>query len=91
MSQSDTDRHADHAADHHAAAAVVAHHTQLADTLAAHTAALRVAAVGGDQALAWRRRDALVAWLHAELLPHAHAEEAALYPSAGRSPPSSPT
>lgn len=78
MSQSEADRRA--------AAAVVEHHTQLADTLATHTGRLRDAATGDDAAQAWRRRDALMAWLHAELLPHAHAEEATLYPAAAGQP-----
>jgi uncharacterized protein (DUF2249 family) len=78
MSQSDADRHADH----HAAAAVIAHHTQLAADLARHAAALRAAAGPLPQASWPQQRQALLGWLRTELLPHAAAEEAALYPAA---------
>lgn len=74
------------AADHRAAAAVVQHHTQLAAALAAHVAELLRAAEFGSLRQAWQRRDALAAWLHDELLPHAQAEEAALYPAAADQP-----
>lgn len=100
MSQPDAehtaDRHvsADHpataghpaTADHRAAAAVVEHHAHLADELAAHTGRLRAAATGADPELAWRARDTLLAWLRTELLPHAAAEEAAMYPAAAAQP-----
>ncbi|MEV0130993.1 DUF2249 domain-containing protein [Dactylosporangium sp. NPDC050688] len=81
MSQSETD--------HAAAAAVVAHHAQLADDLTRHVTALRDAANRAasldDQP--WRReRQALTQWLHTELVPHAAAEEAALYPVAAAQP-----
>lgn len=68
-------------ADHAAADAVVAHHTELTASLTRHVAALRAAARAGDQQ--WRqRRQELVSWLRTELLPHAAAEEQALYPPA---------
>jgi uncharacterized protein (DUF2249 family) len=86
MSQSEPDRHA--------AAAVVAHHTQLAADLARHAALLRDDAtvaeeVGAGQAPGpqWRDdRAALVGWLREELLPHAAAEEGTLYPAAAAQP-----
>lgn len=78
MSQSEADRHA--------AGNVVDHHTQLAATLADHVARLRGAATGDDLQNLWRERQALVDWLHAELVPHAAAEEAALYPAAAAQP-----
>ncbi|MFG3700761.1 DUF2249 domain-containing protein [Micromonospora sp. NPDC047620] len=69
-------------ADRQAAEAVVRHHAALATTLDTLTNHLVEAAGCGDDAEAMRARDELVRWLHAELLPHAHAEEAALYPAA---------
>jgi uncharacterized protein (DUF2249 family) len=82
MSQSEADRDA--------AAAVVAHHTQLAANLTRHVTVLRDAA-GGDAGLetgpVWRReRQMLLDWLRTELVPHAIAEEAALYPAAAEQP-----
>ncbi|MET7396263.1 DUF2249 domain-containing protein [Dactylosporangium sp. NPDC005572] len=74
MSQPDADRRA--------ATAVIAHHTQLAADLARHTAALRDAARQGTPALWPQRRAGLLGWLRTELLPHAAAEETALYPAA---------
>ena len=78
MSQSEADRHA--------ADAIVDHHARLADALTAHAGLIRDSANGEDETQLWQRRDALLAWLHAELLPHAHAEEAALYPAAANQP-----
>jgi uncharacterized protein (DUF2249 family) len=79
MSQSDT-------ADRRAAAAVVEHHRQLADQLTAHTGRLRAAATGDRPRLVWPARDALLGWLRTDLLPHASAEEAVLYPAAAAEP-----
>lgn len=80
MSQSDP------AADQRAAEAVVRHHTELAATLDRHVTELRQAAEFGTLREAWQRRDELTGWLDAELLPHARAEEAALYPAAAAQP-----
>lgn len=78
MSQSDADRRA--------AAAVVAHHGQLAADLDRHVAALRDAA-GEPAGSVWRRqRQDLATWLREELVPHAAAEEAGLYPAAAELP-----
>lgn len=77
MSQSDP------AADRRAAQAVVRHHAELAATLDSHTGRLLGAADRGDEAETLRRRDEMVRWLHDELLPHAKAEEATMYPAAG--------
>jgi uncharacterized protein (DUF2249 family) len=69
-------------ADRQAAAAVIAHHTQLAADLTQHAAALRTAA-GQEPPASWvQHRQVLLGWLRTELLPHAAAEEAALYPAA---------
>jgi uncharacterized protein (DUF2249 family) len=73
-------------ADHRAAQAVVGHHAELAAALDGHVSALIEAASIGSSRLTWQRRDQLVAWLRAELLPHAAAEEAGLYPAAAAQP-----
>lgn len=73
-------------ADQRAAEAVVQHHAQLADALNGHTARLLDAAERGDLPQVWRHRDDLTTWLHTELLPHAYAEEGALYPAAAAQP-----
>jgi uncharacterized protein (DUF2249 family) len=68
-------------ADHSAADAVVAHHSELSAVLTRHVASLRAAARAGSNT--WREhRDSLVTWLRTELLPHAAAEEGVLYPPA---------
>ncbi|MGZ4551965.1 MAG: DUF2249 domain-containing protein [Mycobacteriaceae bacterium] len=57
-------------------AAIVSHHAQLAGQLEALTAAVLTAVRGDEYTLA---RDALVTWYRTELMPHAEAEERALY------------
>ncbi|GAB2957956.1 hypothetical protein GCM10027280_53400 [Micromonospora polyrhachis] len=74
----------DLAADRRAAQAVVQHHSELAAALNSHTSRLLDAAAHGDESQALRHRDELVRWLHDELLPHAAAEEAAMYPLAAK-------
>lgn len=75
------------AADERAARAVVHHHSELATTLTGHVAQLIDAVDAGVDRQAWvARRDAFVTWLRAELLPHAYAEEATLYPAASELP-----
>jgi uncharacterized protein (DUF2249 family) len=69
-------------ADSRAAAAVVEHHAELAGGLAARTEALLVAAGRPDRAGSRSAADELVAWAERELVPHALAEEQALYPAA---------
>lgn len=67
------------------AAAVVAveqHHAELAGALAVHVQRLLTEASQGDAEAAWRSREQLVTWCRSELLPHASAEEQALYPAA---------
>ena len=79
MSQSERDQDA--------AAAVIGHHTQLASELAHHATRLRDAAAGHGSESDWQRYQAeLQGWLHSELLPHAEAEEGALYPAAAAQP-----
>jgi uncharacterized protein (DUF2249 family) len=70
-------------ADHAAADTVVAHHTELTAGLTHRVAALRAAARAGADPQWREHRQTLLAWLRTELLPHAVAEEGALYPPAG--------
>lgn len=66
-------------ADAAAVEAVRSHHAELAGGLTTRVAALLGAARAGRDAAP--ARDDLVAWAHTELLPHARAEEAVLYPA----------
>lgn len=70
--------------DRAAAEAVVRHHTELAESLDRHTAALLDAVERGTPEQAARIE--LSTWLREELLPHARAEEQALYPAAAADP-----
>jgi len=70
--------------DRAAAEAVLRHHEQLDAALTALVAELIEAAEIGDLRRTRDVRDALLGWVHAELLPHAYAEEEALYPVAAR-------
>ena len=63
--------------------AVVTHHAAMAGALAAHADRLLVAHGNEEAADA---RDELVHWAVTELLPHARAEERALYPLAAQLP-----
>jgi uncharacterized protein (DUF2249 family) len=69
-------------ADAHAAEAVKQHHAALARALNLRTEALFRAAAGRDPAAAEHARRDLVDWCEHELVPHALAEEQALYPAA---------
>lgn len=69
-------------ADATAAAAIEQHHAELAGTLAARVEAVLTAATQGDGGATLTARQALVTWAREELLPHAAAEEQALYPAA---------
>lgn len=69
-------------ADADAVTAVEQHHAQLAGALAAHVERLVRAASRGDAHRAESARVALAAWCHHELVPHAAAEEQAMYPPA---------
>lgn len=67
------------AAESDALEAIERHHAELVGGLAARTAGL-LAAVRGN---GWQQdRDVLVEWCQAELVPHADAEDAVLYPAA---------
>lgn len=69
-------------ADSAAVEAVRQHHAELAGALAAHTEALLSAAAQGDASAAGSARHTLVSWCQRDLLPHALAEEQAMYPLA---------
>jgi uncharacterized protein (DUF2249 family) len=70
------------AADARAVEAVKDHHAQLAGALAVQVEALLDAAARGDLAGAGAASEGLVRWCDAELVPHALAEEQAMYPYA---------
>ncbi len=69
-------------ADARAAEAVEQHHAQMAGELALRVNALVAAASARDEVRAGAERDALVGWATHELVPHALAEEKAMYPAA---------
>ena len=73
-------------ADQRAAEAVVAHHTELSDTLARHLTRVLAAAERNDGSQLRDHRDELVERLRRELLPHAKAEEMILYAAAAEVP-----
>jgi uncharacterized protein (DUF2249 family)/hemerythrin-like domain-containing protein len=62
--------------------AVEAHHAQMSGALAVQTDALVSAVAGSDLTAAQRARTTLIDWCRQELLPHATAEEQAMYPAA---------
>lgn len=70
------------AADAQAVEAVRSHHAQLAGALAVQVEALLEAASRADLPAAAAASDALVRWCDGELIPHALAEEKAMYPQA---------
>jgi uncharacterized protein (DUF2249 family)/iron-sulfur cluster repair protein YtfE (RIC family) len=74
------------AADAEAVEAVKNHHAQLAGALALRVEALVDAATRGDLPGAGAATDALVLWCQGELVPHALAEEQAMYPRAHQDP-----
>jgi uncharacterized protein (DUF2249 family) len=78
--------HPDLSGDREAAEAVVRHHAELAGALNRHTERLLAAAERADGSGAEGARLDLLAWLRTELVPHAGAEEQALYPAAAARP-----
>jgi uncharacterized protein (DUF2249 family)/iron-sulfur cluster repair protein YtfE (RIC family) len=74
------------AADAQAAEAVKDHHAQLAGALAVQVEALVDRAARGDLPGSAAAAKALVGWCEAELIPHALAEEQAMYPKAHEDP-----
>lgn len=69
-------------ADAEAVEAVKQHHAELAGALRLRVEALLAASATGDRPAAAAARQDLVAWCERELLPHALAEEGAMYPAA---------
>lgn len=69
-------------ADARAADAVVQHHAHMAGELTARVEALVAAAAAGDTDRAAAASDELTHWCSRELVPHAVAEETAMYPAA---------
>src|SRR5512138_3633667 len=90
MSQPGPDRAVNHSdsgtADEAAARAVVRHHAELAAGVRRRVEALLHLADRADLRRAEAARQDLLAYLHSEVLPHATAEEATLYPSAAAIP-----
>jgi uncharacterized protein (DUF2249 family) len=74
------------AADAQAVEAVRSHHAQLAGALAVRVEALVDAGARGDLPGARAASHELAGWCDAELVPHALAEEQAMYPRAHRDP-----
>ncbi len=70
------------AADAAAVEAIEQHHAELFGALTRHVEALLSAAVATDVTAADGARAELVHWCERELVPHADAEEVALYPPA---------
>jgi len=73
-------------ADARAAEAIVAHHAAMDGTLRTHVAQLESAARTGRRDDVERARAELVTWCRTDLVPHALAEEATLYPAASARP-----
>ncbi|MFC5179342.1 DUF2249 domain-containing protein [Nocardioides taihuensis] len=69
-------------ADARAAEAVEQHHAQMSGTLSAQVEALVSAVARGDAAGSEQARGLLLTWCRDELVPHALAEEDAMYPPA---------
>lgn len=74
------------AADAQAVETVKNHHAHLAGALAVHVESLVQAAARGDLPAAHGAASDLVQWCEAELIPHALAEERAMYPPAHQDP-----
>jgi len=74
------------AADAQAVEAVKDHHAQLAGALAVQVEAVVDAASRADLPAAGAAGEALVRWCEGELIPHALAEEEAMYPKAHEDP-----
>ncbi len=73
-------------ADAAAVTAVEQHHAQLVGALSVRVDAVLGAVARGDAAAARAALVALAGWCQAELVPHAAAEEAVLYPAARENP-----
>ena len=72
--------------DAQAVEAVMEHHAQLSATLARHIERLLNTAISGDEAASLKATWLLLDWCESELMPHALAEEATMYPKAHEDP-----
>lgn len=72
--------------DAQAVEAVMAHHAELAGSLARHIERLLNTAISGDEHAVKKATHNLLAWCENELIPHALAEEASIYPKAHEDP-----
>ena len=72
--------------DAQAVEAVMEHHAQLAATLARQIERLLNTAISGDEAASLKATLLLLEWCESELMPHALAEEATMYPKAHEDP-----
>lgn len=68
--------------DAQAVEAVKEHHAELAGALGRHIERLLNTAISGDYEAAEKAKHALLEWCDTELIPHALAEEASMYPKA---------
>ncbi len=68
--------------DAHAVEAVMGHHAELAGALGRLVERLLNTAISGDQPAAQKAKQGLLLWCDTELIPHAMAEEASMYPQA---------
>lgn len=72
--------------DAQAVEAVMEHHAELARALGRHIERLLNAAIGGEANASEKAKQALLLWCQSELVPHAMAEEASMYPKAHEDP-----
>jgi len=72
--------------DAQAVEAVIDHHAQMAGALARHIERLLNTVISGDQRAAEKATHSLLRWCENELMPHALAEEASMYPKAYEDP-----
>lgn len=72
--------------DAQAVEAVMEHHAELAGALGRHIERLLNTAIGGEVDACEKAKQALLLWCESELVPHAMAEEASMYPKAHEDP-----
>ena len=72
--------------DAQAVEAVMEHHAELAGALGRHSEMVLNAAISGDLPASEKAKQALLQWCETELIPHALAEEASMYPKAHEDP-----
>lgn len=77
---------ASNAQDAQAVEAVMEHHAELAGALGRHIEQALNTAISGDLPALEKAKQALIQWCETELIPHALAEEASMYPQAHKDP-----